>query len=745
LALSAVGIMIATAVLLVAASVGNMTNQRDERSRSDFAYDVPVEGASVTYYYSAATEFRGDRVDINYVHGVEPDSPKPAGLPALPKAGEMYASPALIELLRSDEGALLRPRLTEKVAGTLDKSMVAMPGELIAWVGADESITDSQFSSAVYGFGAPSTNSDINPAMLALLLIGAVALLMPVFIFVSSASRIAGAERDRRLSALRLVGSGSRQVRRIAAAESLTSAFVGLALGAALFMIGRQFVEGIDLFGVRVYTSDVVPNPLLVVLIVLAIPAVSVLTALFALRRTIIEPLGVVRQGKPVRRHAWWRFGLIGAGVALLVTQLGAEENSDTWAWAVTGGATLLLVGVPVLLPWLVERVAGQVTGGPPSWMLAIRRLQLDSGTSARVVGGVAIVLAGTIALQTVLLSVEGSVGLPGGSTEPPGSIQVSAEPEMAGAVERDLDGVDGVRSVHTVYNTSVYPPGDDSNSFQVSVLDCAALRGLAGVRNCADGDVFLADAGYQPPPKEGTTLEWRSYPRKSASDYDPSDYTLAGTWTVPTNAEHIRLSTAVDLYATVLATPAAVGGLPSDDGVSTVFAGVGDDLTSDQLEGIRNAIAGAGWQTSVWSYNTGPELNQNQRTYVAIRTALYAGSIFTLLLAGISLLVLALEHIRERRRQLAILAASGVPRGVLGRSLMWQVALPIGLGVAVAVITGVGLGALMMRLTHERLTIDWAGVALLGGGAIALCLLVSAMTMPFLRSATRLTSLRTE
>jgi hypothetical protein len=745
LALSAVGIMVATAVLLVAASVGNMYNQRAERSRMDFAYEQPVDGAPATYYNATPTEYRGDRIAIHYVYGAEPDSPKPAGLPALPKAGQMYASPALIELLRSDEGALLRPRLTEKVAGTLDKSMVSMPGELIAWVGADASFTESRFAIPVYGFGGTPARHQLDPSMLVLLLIGSVALLSPVLIFISSASRIAGAERDRRLSALRLVGSGSRQVRRIAAAESLTGAVVGLVLGAALFLVGRQFVEGIDLFGVRVYTSDVVPNPQLVSLIVVVIPAVSVLTALFALRRTIIEPLGVMRQGRPVRRRAWWRFGLVVAGVALLVTQLGAEENSTTWVWAVTGGATLLLVGVPVLLPWLVERVAGQITGGPSSWMLAIRRLQLDSGTSARVVGGVAVVLAGTIALQTVLLSAEGTVGLPGGSDEPPGVIEVTAEPGLVGAVERDLDGADGLRSVSTVYNTSLYPPGDAGDSFQVAVMDCAALRVLLGLRNCADGDVFLDDAGYLPPPKEGRTLEWRKYARKNGSDYDPNDYATVGTWTVPTGAEHIRMATEVNLFAAVFATPAAVGALPRDDGVSTVFAEVRDDLTSDQLEGIRNSIAGAAWETSVWSYNTGPELNQNQRTYVAIRTSLYAGSIFTLLLAGISLLVLALEHIRERRRQLAILAATGVPRGVLGRSLLWQVALPIGLGVVVAVLTGVGLGALVIRLTHERLTIDWTGVALLCGGAIALCLLVSAMTLPFLRSATRLTSLRTE
>jgi hypothetical protein len=42
-------------------------------------------------------------------------------------------------------------------------------------------------------------------------------------------------------------------------------------------------------------------------------------------------------------------------------------------------------------------------------------------------------------------------------------------------------------------------------------------------------------------------------------------------------------------------------------------------------------------------------------------------------------------------------------------------------------------------------MAIDWSGITLLSGGAGMLALGVSALTLPFLRSATRLTSLRTE
>ena len=105
----------------------------------------------------------------------------------------------------------------------------------------------------------------------------------------------------------------------------------------------------------------------------------------------------------------------------------------------------------------------------------------------------------------------------------------------------------------------------------------------------------------------------------------------------------------------------------------------------------------------------------------------------------------MAVEHIRERRRPLAILAASGVPRAVLGRSILWQVALPIGLGVVLALATGLGLAAMLLRVTHDPMTIDWAGIVLMCAGAMALTLVVNALTLPFLKRAMRLTTLRAE
>jgi hypothetical protein len=269
-------------------------------------------------------------------------------------------------------------------------------------------------------------------------------------------------------------------------------------------------------------------------------------------------------------------------------------------------------------------------------------------------------------------------------------------------------------------------------------------MRELVGVSDCQDGDVFEAtgDGSPNPVPAPGTALEFREYGNSTDGTWDENDYEVTGRWTMPADARKLTVG---GTYATTLVTPGALNGQPVPSMSGIVVARVGKDLTSDQLEGIRNAVADFRWNAWVSPFNAGPELNHDQQSFLTIRNTLYAAALFTLFVACVSLLVLAVEHIRERRRPLAVLVASGVPTGVLGRSLLWQMALPIVLGVAVALATGLGLAAIVMDLADETLTLDWSGVTLMCAGATAMTLLVSALTLPFLTRATRLNTIRTE
>src|SRR5688572_12608520 len=104
LALSTAGIAVAVFVLLVGASLGAMAGNPNVRQSASLPDHSRVDVAP-TIYAQVGDTYRTMRLEIFYVHGTGPDSPKPAALPELPKPGEMYASAALVDLLRTQEGA----------------------------------------------------------------------------------------------------------------------------------------------------------------------------------------------------------------------------------------------------------------------------------------------------------------------------------------------------------------------------------------------------------------------------------------------------------------------------------------------------------------------------------------------------------------------------------------------------------------------------------------------------------------
>lgn len=724
--LGTIGIGLATTVLLLFASVGHMLGNANARIAARTPSTVAIAGGHPTQLFYNDMSFHGVSINGSYLHGTAPDSPVPPGLTTLPGPNEVAVSPALADLLRTEPS--LRPRFPQKIVGTIGDAGLRGPAELMFYAGTGP-LPDAGPGLAapqqVYAFGAPGGSRPDDPTLMVVAILGGVAALIPILIFVSVSSRIAGAQRDRRLAALRLVGSSNRQVRRIAAAESLVGAAAGLAVGALAFLGLRQLAPHIELLGWSTFVTDVVPSAPLVVAIVLMVPALAVGTVLFALRRVIIEPLGVVRETKPIRRQLWWRLGLIAAGIGLLlVAKPVTQQFSDAWITLIVVGASSLLIGVPAILPWLIERVVDRVHGGAPSWQLAIRRLQLDSGTPARVVSGVAVVLASTVSLQLMLLATAGE------NYQPPanGWVTVYTTAAAADRVTAELAKVPAAKQVGLVQEITALDADGDRHT--IAVASCATIEGLLDVHGCRDGDGYASGPNYA---KAGQV--W-----SLVNAHGPS--TPVATYTVPGNLTPAaqRISPLGDVVLTPVA--AAMLTLPSDRYVQAWV--LTDPAQAGATDQIATGLGGLTWQVFV-GFSGADLLSGDQQAYAAIRTALLTASMFTLLLAGVSMLVLALEQIRERRRPLAMLAAAGVPRSTLARSLLWQTAVPVALAVVVAVGIGIGIAGLVIRMVDLPLRVDWPTIGVFAAAAVALVFAVTALTLPALRGATRLAAMRTE
>ncbi|MEU2913703.1 ABC transporter permease [Streptomyces massasporeus] len=750
--LTAVGVGLGVALLLLTTAIPGALAERDRReaARSDHTFgqqEIPKADDTLVVV-DADTTFRDLDVRGRLLEPEGPRAPLPPGVAEFPAAGEMVVSPALKELLASDDGTLLRERLDYRIAGTIGEQGLVGSQELAYFAGGKglEKVLEGPASGArIDSFGNDDLRSPDawDPVLLLLVLVVFVVLLMPVAVFIAAAVRFGGERRDRRLAALRLVGSDSRMTRRIAAGEALAGSVLGLVLGTGFFLLGRELAASAEVFHVSVFPSYLNPSPVLAVLVALAVPAAAVLVTILALRGVVIEPLGVVRTAKPARRRLWWRLLLPLGGIALLYPMIGKGDDSGNFnQYLVVGGVMLLLVGVTALLPWVVETVVARLGPGGVAWQLAVRRLQLSSGAAARMVNGIAVAVAGAIALQMLFAGVDGNYTR--ASEYDVSRAQMSVDvPDGAdaSAIIGKYRGTEGVRKVTTLSDVYLRDRRGEDSYAQVTLADCASLREVATLPSCRDGDVFAAkgseyDSESDHLAKPGTTL-WSEPDGETAR---PDERPVS--WTVPQDIRPAQSREDPTGYKRggILVTP---GALPEKLAAATsarLFLSL-DLSVPDAYDHVRNTAARLDPAVQPMTWHS---IESNDR-YAAIRTGLSVGSACVLALIGASLLVSQLEQLRERRKLLSSLVAFGTRRRTLGLSVLWQTAIPIGLGLLLAATVGIALGAVLLRMTDTAVRVDWPSVLSMTGIGAGVVLVVTLLSLPPLLRLMRPDGLRTE
>ncbi|QDY78813.1 ABC transporter permease [Streptomyces qinzhouensis] len=766
--LTAFGVGLGVAMLLLASSVPGMIEQRDARADARTPVELKQLGAPevapsarTVLWSSVETSYRDRTVKGVLLRADGADPVRPPGVTAFPKPGEMVVSPALGELLRSPEGKLLGERYGARVAGTIGDQGLLGSRELYFYLG-NADITASDGGTRISGYDDRNRlPNPINPILVVLIVLVCVVLLAPVAVFVATAVRFGGERRDRRLAALRLVGADARMVHRIAGGEALFGALLGLAVGIGLFFAARPLAGGIGLDELSAFPADVMPAPLLGGLIVVAVPVSAVVVTLFALRTVAIEPLGVVRQSAAAPRRLWWRLLLPVAGLALLFTGRLGRDGGDAEVFPVAAGAVLVLIGLTALLPWLVDAVVGRLNGGPVPWQLAVRRLQLSSGPAARAVSGIMVAVAGAIALQMLFSAVEGDFVKE--NEQQPGRTQLSVDADFKGAeparrMVTEFERTEGVRKVTDTTQALLYTPPQTPEEaasghgevVTLTVGDCPTLRELARITACEDGDAFVV-LGKD---KARAELIARSAalgkPYMTAAPGAPGSPEAAaaaadggrpGNWSLPKGSPTVATVADVmgDAHPGIFATPGAVD-LRSFPTASTRALVSVDEKASEAREHIRNIVARTDPAANVFQL----QAVQEDEQFANVRSGLLIGSMATMALIAASMLVSQIEQLRERRKLLSVLVAFGTRRSTVAWSVLWQTAVPVVLGTALAIVGGLGLGLVMLALVRSR-SVDWWGFLPIAGAGAAVIVVVTALSLPPLYRMMRPDGLRTE
>jgi hypothetical protein len=750
LLLTGVGVGLGVALLLLTTAIPNalaVRHQRDNaRADHTFNQEQKPKAGNTLVIADVDTTYREEDIRGRLMEPEGIRAPLPPGLDRYPEQGEMVVSPALKKLLQSDAGSLLRQRLPYRITGTIGESGLIGSHDLAYYAGAKglAAKIHPQDVARIDMFGDNGNekeNSD--PVLLLLVLVVFVVLLTPVAVFIAAAVRFGGERRDRRLAALRLVGSDSGMTRRIAAGEALLGSVLGLVFGTAFFLAGRQLAASVEVFGVSVFPDYMNPSPALALLVVVAVPAAAVLVTLFALRGVVIEPLGVVRTAKPRRRRLWWRLLLPLAGLAMLYPMIGkGRDNGSFNEYLVVGGVMLLLVGITALLPWVVETVVARLGSGGVAWQLAVRRLQLSSGTAARMVNGIAVAVAGAIALQMLFSGVQGDYTKQSRKDVSRAQMQINVTHDVpVVATAGEFTGTKGVQRVMAFSDSGIGDRRKDpETTSEVTVGDCAALRELAHLPSCREGDVFVLRGGEYDTDAPALAKPGRTLYINPTYGGEPKG--VEYPWTVPQGlkqAQSRKDPTGVKRGG-FLFTRSAVPAQAERGFQGTIFLAL-DRSVPDAPEYVRNTAARV---TPLSPPMTWAATQQSVR-FTSIRTGLFVGAACVLVLIGASLLLSQLEQLRERKKLLSSLVAFGTRRRTLSLSVLWQTAIPIALGLLLASAVGLTLGAVLLKMTAATVTVDWASVLTMTGFGAAVVLLVTALSLPPLLRLMRPDGLRTE
>jgi FtsX-like permease family protein len=411
--LTAVGVAVATGLVLLLASLPSAAEMRAQRSYWQQPYDVTSEQGAPTMQVSVGEDFTdGDVITVlNVAPAVDPGTIRlPPGVPVLPGPGEVVVSPALAERMQELPAAELADRFPGHVVGTFSDDALQYPEQLVALAGYTPDTLPGD-GLAMTGFGNPE-DTPVDGSLQFLAGVGMVVLLVPSLVLVASSSRLTAASRERRLAALRLAGATPGQVTGMVAAETGVAAIVGALVGVAVSPLLDLLAARVPWAGGGWFPGDFGLPPLATILLTAGMVVLVVLAAVLGLRRVVRNPIGAANSQTPKSLRAW---RLLALPVALGVFFYAVFDHQAGLGVLLLGLA--MVIGSAVVVgPWLTYLVGAVFVRAwrRPSALLAGRRLRDDPRGSYRAAAGVVLaVFTGSMAL-TLLPSFSGVAAAPG-------------------------------------------------------------------------------------------------------------------------------------------------------------------------------------------------------------------------------------------------------------------------------------------------------------------------------------------
>ena len=378
-----------------------------------------------------ASKWRGQYIQSYSMYGTA-KSPQFAKLKT-PRPGEYYLSKALADAVAEypEDNILARFGKNTKYLGVIPSDYVASPDALMIVRGASaeevaesDAFTKSQgqpsYFADVYRTDANGLKSDakIEPVAVIVFGVGGTILLFPIVIFVSVATQLGAAQREKRYAALRLIGATKRQVGRVLMLESLLASVVGVIIGLGAFWLLQAPLQDFKMDGMRFNPSDLALTGTQYALIIGLTLGLTMFVNWRRMRRAQISPLGVSRSVEKVKKLRAWRALVPALGIAFFAwlsskpgrDWLDANKESAIPMLLLTTALLLVMFGLILAGGWLTNKLsllaARWANNG--SMLIAGKRTAVHSRTVFRSVSGVVLALFAGSFYLTATSGIEG-------------------------------------------------------------------------------------------------------------------------------------------------------------------------------------------------------------------------------------------------------------------------------------------------------------------------------------------------
>jgi hypothetical protein len=748
LVILAAAVGIGVGLLLTAVSAINAVNAQNDRyawldtgvKTPSHAHSAGRHPAALLWTLLSTDYFHGQTIYRVDVAATGPAAPVPPGIPRDPGPGQYYISPAFSALLRAAPPAELADRYPGHQAGLIGQAGLPSPSSLVIVVGRSATqMTHLPGTAEITSFnttppsscgghgncvirgGLSSSGSDLVLSVVVL------ALLLPVLIFIGTATRLSAARREQRFAAMRLVGGTPGQVSLIAAVESTVAAVVGVAIGFGLFFMLRIPLAAIPFTGQPFFAAELSLSLVDIVAVAVGVPAAAAFAARLALRRVTISPLGVTRRVTPAPPRAWRVLPLL-AGLADLgfFTVHGKPTSNSGQIAAFSSGFALIMIGLVIAGPWLTMAGTRLLArhASRPGTLIAARRLADDPRAAFRAVSGLVVALfiftvaAALIATQdttdtrlTSLYNAAASNTL----IDQFANVSQGAIPSTAGSTPsppravltrlRHIPGVQAVVEFHTDRGQTIgIPQLHVMPGFQpppAALVSCAQLAAAPGLGRCPAGAAAA----------------------KVTAFLGDTPFANLAKFTWPT----------ADVPASRL------------DSLPLASLNVVTNGSQRAIEQARTVLENA-YPTGDTPYTLGEDNAANDTALNAYQQLAAVVMLTSLAIAGCTLAVSVAGGLAERKRPFSLLRLTGARLAMLRRVILVESAVPL-LAVA-AVAVGTGFGASAMYATMEmRLSLVAPGAAyfVLTAAGILLSLALILATFPLLRRITGPETARSE